>query len=140
MTRSEIKEKNSTTYSYNVKDILKSEMLMAICNILRDDDIEGHGLILTQPLESDDWPGVTKEIPYNPVAAEFAEEYGNVPLTCVTAIMGYHGQSLMLSYRPDDNLFNIILPAEFNTDIDELEKKVIPDIIDHNPEEPAEEE
>ena len=140
MTRFEMKDKNCTTYTYNVKDLMKKEVLALICDILRDDDIQGHGLILTQPLEEKDWPGITKEIPYNPVAAEFAEDYENVPLTCVTAIMEYHGQSMMLSYHPEQNLLSVILPAEFTADINEIEQNVIPDVIDQNPEEEPVEE
>ena len=134
MTRSVTTDNFCTTYTYNVKDILKKEMLGFICDILNDDDIQGHGLILTQPLENDDWPGVTKEIPFNPTAKAFSEVYENVDLTCVTGIMEYHGQSMMISYKPHDQLLSVILPKDFTADIDEIEKKVIPDAIDFNPE------
>ena len=71
---------------------------------------------------------------------QFAEDYENVPLTCVTAIMEYHGQSMMLSYHPEQNLLSVILPAEFTADINEIEQNVIPDVIDQNPEEEPVEE
>ena len=139
MTRSVIRDRNCTTYTYNVKDIQKKDMLVYICDILRSDGVTGHGLILTQPLESNDWPGVTKEIPYNPVAAEFSETYGDAALTCVTAIMEYNGQHIMLSYLPDSALFSVILPTDVEAGIDEIEKNIIPDMIDQNPKEEIEE-
>ena len=133
MTRTEFKDGHCTTYTYNVKDILKKEVLGAICDILHDNDITGHGIILTQPVGEKDWPGTTKEIPFNPDREAFSTAFAETPLTWVTAIMEYHGMSMMISYMPDDALLSVILPNDFEADIDEVEKNVIPDIIDQNP-------
>ena len=51
----------------------------------------------------------------------------------MTAIMEYKGETLMLDYKPEANIIEVILPTEFTTDIEEIEEKVIPDAIDHNP-------
>ncbi len=122
-----------TTFTYDVIDLTKEQMLEYVCDILNDDDITGHGLILTQPTEETDWPGFVKEIPFNPEGKEFAEEYKDVKITCITAVMEYHGQSMMISYQPEESIISVILPSEFTVDIDEIEKNVIPDAIDHNP-------
>ena len=133
MTRTEIKSEKSTTYTYNVAGLQKKDVLASVCDILEGKDVVGFGLILTEPLEEKDWPGTTREIPFNPGGEAFAKEYENVPLTCVTAIMQYKKQTMMVSYLPQDSLLSVILPAEFESDIDEVEKNVIPDIIDQNP-------
>lgn len=122
-----------TTFTYDVIDLTKEQMLEYVCDILNDDDITGHGLILTQPTEETDWPGFVKEIPLNPEGKEFAEEYKDIKITCITAVMEYHGQSMMISYQPEESIISVILPSEFTVDIDEIEKNVIPDAIDHNP-------
>ena len=133
MERTEFKTEQCTTYTYNVRDLSKEEMLAYVCDILNDDDISGHGLILTQPTEETNWPGVVKEIPYNPEGRAFAEEYKDTPITCITGIMEYHGQPMMISWKLELNKIAVILPAEFTAGIDEIEKNVIPDAIDHNP-------
>ncbi|MBQ7993185.1 MAG: hypothetical protein IJM63_13280 [Solobacterium sp.] len=132
MTRSIEKDERCITYSYNVKDLSKEEMLSYIADILHADRITGHGVILTQPLENDDWPGMTKQLPFIPDSEKFAARLKDVPLTCVTAIMEYDGETLMLAYKPEANIIEVILPTEFSKDIDEIEKNVIPDAIDHN--------
>lgn len=133
MTRSIEKDTRCITYSYNVKDLSKEEMLGYIADILHAENITGHGVILTQPLENDDWPGMTKQLPFIPDADKFAARLKDVPITCVTAIMEYKGETLMLAYKPEANIIEVILPIEFTTDIEEIEEKVIPDAIDHNP-------
>lgn len=133
MARSIEKDEHCTTYSYNVNNLSKEEMLTYISDILHDEDISGHGVILTQPLENDDWPGVTKPLPYVPAGTVFAKKYKDVPITCITAVMEYHGDTMMIAYKPEANLLSVILPHEFKADIDEIEKNVIPDAIDMNP-------
>lgn len=133
MTRSVEKDIHCTTYTYNVKDLSKEELLGYISMILHDDDITSHGVILTEPVESTDWPGDTKQLPFVPSPKVFAEYYKDVPITCVTAVMEYHGETLMLAYKPEPMLLSIILPPEFSADIEEIEQNVIPDQIDLNP-------
>ena len=93
-----------TTFTYDVIDLTKEQMLEYVCDILNDDDITGHGLILTQPTEETDWPGFVKEIPFNPEGKEFAKEYKDIKITCITAVMEYHGQSMMISYQPEESI------------------------------------
>ena len=133
MTRSIEKDTHCITYSYSVKDLTKEEMLGYIADILHADRITGHGVILTEPVEHDDWPGMVKQLPFVPEAEQFAARLKDVPLTCVTAVMEYDGETLMLAYKPEANIIEVILPNEFSKDIEEIEENVIPDAIDHNP-------
>ena len=133
MTRSIEKDPRCTTYSYNVNNLTKEEMLLYIAEILKADGITGHGLILTEPVEHEDWPGDTKPLPFIPDAEKFASVLKDIPITCVTAVMEYHGQTMMLSYKPEAAILSVILPDEFEYDIEEIEKNVIPDEIDMNP-------
>lgn len=133
MTRSVEKEPHSITYTYNVKDLSKEEMLGYVADILHAKDITGHGVILTEPLENEDWPGVTKALPFVPASDIFAERLKDVPITCVTAVMQYKGETMMIAYRPEPKLLSVILPSEFTYDIADIEADVIPDAIDLYP-------
>ncbi len=135
MTRSIEKDPRCTTYTYNVKDLSKEEMLLYVAQILNAEGITGHGVILTQPEENEDWPGTTKPLPFIPNAERFAAALKDIPITCVTAVMEYQGETMMLSYKPEAQLISVILPNEFTHDIEEIEKNVIPDAIDMNPSE-----
>ena len=42
-------------------------------------------------------------------------------------------ETMMLTYRLLDSTLSIILPNDMQADIDEIEKNVISDRIDHNP-------
>ena len=64
----------------------------------------------------------------------FVETYKDAALSGVTAVLNYHGQQMMITYRPSANELSVILPKEFKDTIDEVELNVIPDAIDHNPE------
>ncbi len=124
---------NAVTYTYPVANLSKEEMLGYICDIVEDNDITGHGVILTSPAGNEEWSGLPVELPELPPKEVFVETYKKVPLSCVTAIMEYHGQSMMISYRPNESTIAVILPKEFRDSIYDVEVNVIPDAIDNNP-------
>ncbi len=134
MNRTDKQGLNAVTYTYEVTSLSKVEMLGYICDILADDDITSHGVILTSPAGAyEEWSGLPIELPEMPLKEVFVESYRKVPLSCVTAIMEYHGQTMMISYRPNENTISVILPSEFRDTIDDVEKNVIPDAIDDHP-------
>ena len=134
MNRIERKGPNSVTYTYADTNLSKEEMLGYFIDILKDDDITANGLIMIAPTDSDrDWPGAVTEIPEVPDRAEFVEQYKESALSGMTAIMQYHGQQMMITYRPSVETISVILPREFGHTIDEIERNVIPDAIDENP-------
>lgn len=135
MKRKETKTLNSITYSYHVIEISKGDMLKHFYTILKDDDTVEHGLILTESDNKGNWLDNPIELPTLPDEEEFVEYYKGVHIGCMTAIMEYHGMPLLMSYRPFKQSLNIIIPKENSASIDEIEKKVIPDAIDNNPEE-----
>ncbi len=134
MERTEKKGLNSITYTYPVADLSKEDMLGYIWDILADDDVTQHGVILTSPAGSqEEWSGLPFEIPDIPIKEVFVESYRKVPLSCATAILEYHGQPMMISYRPNEDTISVILPEEFKDTITDVEMNVIPDAIDHTP-------
>lgn len=129
------KEENASavTYNYSVSDISKAEMLGYICDILNGKNVVNHGCVITQPGQSEEWSGVPMQLPVMPDQSEFVPSYKDMAVTCITAIMEYKGQTIMIAYKPNENNFSIILPKDITVDIDEIEKEIIPDQIDHNP-------
>lgn len=123
---------NCITYTYADTKLSKEEMLGYIIDIMNDDDITANGLVLVAPEDNDSWDGTLTEIPSTPDRDDFVENYKDAALTCVTAVIQYHGQQLMITYRPETNMFSVILPKEFKDTIDDVEKNVIPDAIDEN--------
>ncbi|MBR2067914.1 MAG: hypothetical protein IJ875_06625 [Solobacterium sp.] len=132
MARTEEKTLNSITYTYTIGSITKRNMLDHIYTILEDDDITSHGLILTEARPDGNWLGTPLELPTLPDKAVFLDYYEKIRIGCMTAIMEYHGMPLILSYRPNDKALALIIPEENSASIDEIEKNVIPNEIDHN--------
>lgn len=127
------KLENATTFTYHVASLDKKEMLGFIMDILQDDDITSHGFIVTEDKPSKEWTGLPLEVPSLPVREVFLETYSKLQFVSLTAIMEYHGRTIMMSYRPKEESIAIILPNEAEVTIEEIEKNVIPDAIDHNP-------
>lgn len=126
---------NCVTYTYTDTKLSKEEMLGYIIDILNDDDITPNGILLTAPSDNThDWSGAVTELPIIPQKEAFVETYKDAALSGVTAVLNYHGQQMMITYRPSANELSVILPKEFKDTIDEVEMNVIPDAIDHNPE------
>ena len=132
MTRSIEPAKNSVTYTYNVKDQSKENMLVYIVRMQKAGSVVSRALILTEPEDGKDWPGETKEIDEIPEENEFAKAYRDVPITCITVLLEYKGEAFVLDYRPEDQLISIHLPNDFHALIEDLERDVIPDEIDLN--------
>jgi hypothetical protein len=120
-------------YVYETAPFSQAEMLGYVWDILNDDDVTGHGIILTCPGEHGRWSGNPITVPLLPGRDEFTEMYGGTDITCITAIFEYHGEPVMLAWRTYDFTLSIIIPRECTADIDEIEKNVIPDDIDHHP-------
>ena len=134
MNRIERNDPNSVTYTYTDTGINKEEMLGYIIDILKDDDVSANGIIMIAPADNDkDWAGVVTELPYIPDRDEFVETYKDAALSGVTSIFKYHGQQMMLSYRPSSGNISIILPSEFKDTIKDIEENVIPGNIDGVP-------
>ena len=134
MKRVEREDRNSITYTYTDTNLSKEEMLGYIVDILADDDITANGVIIVAPQNSDtDWPGDVIEIPGVPERDSFVEAYKDAAMSGITAILAYHGQQMMLTYRPAVGTISVILPKEFRDSIDDVEKNVIPDAIDEHP-------
>ena len=108
-------------------------MLGYIVDILADDDIVANGVIIVAPQGKNDWPGDVIEIPGVPEREAFVESFKDAAMSGITSILSYHGQQLMLTYRPAVGTLSVILPVEFRDTIDDVEKNVIPDAIDENP-------
>lgn len=123
----------ATTYNYEISDISKTEMLGYICDVLNGNNVVNHGCVITQPSQSEEWSGVPMQLPVMPDKTEFVPSYKDMPITCITAILEYKGQTLMVAYKPNEDVFSIIFPKDNTIDIDEIEKEIIPDQIDHNP-------
>ena len=134
MYRTEQEALNSITYTYHISGLTKERMLEHIYTILEDDDIRNHGVIITEPTPSEEWSGMPIELPELPVREVFEEMYKKLDFTGMTAIMEYHGKTIMLLYRPEQEEISVIIPKEIRVSIDEIEKNVIPDEIDENPE------
>ncbi|MBQ9327469.1 MAG: hypothetical protein IJ225_02905 [Solobacterium sp.] len=135
MKRLEREDKNSIAYTYTETNLTKEEMLGYIIDILNDDDITPNGILLVAPFDNEtDWPGNVFEIPAVPKKEDFVETYKDAALSGVTAVMEYHGQQLMLTYRPAVGTLTVILPEEFKDTITDVERNVIPDAIDGVPE------
>ena len=124
---------NCITYTYSDTKLSKEEMLGYIIDILNDDDITANGLLLVAPSGNDSWAGAVTELPVIPARDVFVESYKDAALSGITAVMNYHGQQMMITYRPETEVFSVILPTEFRDSIDDVEKNVIPDAIDENP-------
>ena len=134
MKRVEREDRNSVTYTYTETNLSKEEMLGYIVDILADDDITANGVIIVAPQSSDkDWPGDVIEIPGVPERESFVEAYKDAAMSGITSILAYHGQQMMLTYRPAVGTISVILPKEFRDSIDDVEKNVIPDAIDEHP-------
>ena len=134
MKRVEREDRNSITYTYTDTNLSKEEMLGYIVDILADDDITANGVIIVAPQNNDtDWPGDVIEIPGVPERDSFVEAYKDAAMSGITAILAYHGQQMMLTYRPAVGTISVILPKEFRDSIDDVEKNVIPDAIDEHP-------
>ena len=134
MKRVEREDRNSITYTYTDTNLSKEEMLGYIVDILADDDISANGVIIVAPQSSDnDWPGDVIEIPGVPERDSFVEAYKDAAMSGITAILAYHGQQMMLTYRPAVGTISVILPKEFRDSIDDVEQNVIPDAIDEHP-------
>jgi len=134
MKRVEKIGRHSVTYTYSETNLSQKEMLGYIIDILNDDDVLANGLILIAPFDNEkDWAGIVTELPTVPDKDVFVETYGESALSGVTSIFAYHGQQLMLSYRPGTNTFSIILPREFKDTIDDIEHNVIQEAIDGVP-------
>jgi len=134
MERIERIDRESVTYTYTDTQLSQEEMLGYIVDILTDDDVQANGIILIAPFDNEkDWAGVVTELPVIPEKSTFVEAYKDAALSGVTAIFSYHGQQLMLSYRPGTNVFSIILPKEFKDTINDIESNVIPEAIDGVP-------
>lgn len=134
MKRVEREDRNSITYTYTDTNLSKEEMLGYIVDILADDDITANGVIIVAPQNSDtDWPGDVIEIPGVPERDSFVEAYKDAAMSGITAILAYHGQQMMLTYRPAVGTISVILPKEFRDSIDDVEQNVIPDAIDEHP-------
>ena len=126
--------RNCITYTYTQTNLSKEEMLGYIVDILADDDIRANGVIIVAPQNSaSDWPGDVIEIPGIPERDAFVETYKEAAMSGITAILAYHGQQMMLTYRPEPNTLSVILPKEFRDTIDDVERNVIPDAIDEHP-------
>ena len=125
---------NCITYTYTDTKLSKEEMLGYIIDILNDDDITANGILLTAPSDNErDWNGSVTELPFIPEKELFVETYKDAALSGVTAVMSYHGQQMMITYRPSSNDLSVILPKEFKDSINDVERNVIPDAIDENP-------
>lgn len=133
MFREEKIDQKALTYTYHVASLDKKEMLGYLVDILEDDDITSHGVIVTNPNKETDWDGLPIEIPVLPERETFLQQYSTLDFTGMTAIMEYHGMTIMLSYRPKKKTIAVIIPVESEVSIEEIEKNVIPDAIDHNP-------
>ncbi|MBQ1439901.1 MAG: hypothetical protein IIZ10_09435 [Solobacterium sp.] len=133
MKRLERIDKNCITYTYTETNLSKEEMLGYIVDILADDDIVANGVIIVAPQGKNDWPGDVIEIPGVPERETFVESFKDAAMSGITSILSYHGQQMMLTYRPAVGTLSVILPAEFRDTIDDVEKNVIPDAIDENP-------
>ena len=134
MERIERIDPHSVTYTYTDTKLSQKEMLGYIIDILDDDDIKANGIILIAPADNEkDWAGVVTELPAIPERDVFVDMYGESALSGVTAIFKYHGQQMMLSYRPYSGNLSIILPHEFKDTINDIEKNVIPGAIDGVP-------
>lgn len=123
-----IQADDSYTYLYPAADLSHEDMLGCVWDILKDDDISSHGVILF--LRNHYTP---MEIPVLPSRDTFVSRYRSLDLSCITAIMEYHGDPIMITYRVDDHTLAVVIPAAFRETIDDLEKNVIPDVLDHNP-------
>ena len=134
MFRTEKEELNSVTYTYHVYGLTQQRMLDHIYSILEDNDITSHGIILTESSPDSEWSGFPIELPELPPREIFMAKYGTHKFAGITSIMEYHGMTVMLSYRPKVETISIIIPKETAASIDEIEKNVIPDEIDDNPE------
>lgn len=134
MERQVREELNSIMYTYVDTKLSKEEMLGYIIDILNDDDIVSNGLILIAPANNEaSWPGQVTELPTAPERDVFVETYKDAALSGVTAVMQYHDQPMMITYRPESGSLSVILPREFHDTIDDVEKNVIPDAIDEHP-------
>ena len=134
MKRVEREDRNSVTYTYTETNLSKEEMLGYFVDILADDDITANGIIIVAPQSSDkDWPGDVIEIPGVPERESFVEAYKDAAMSGITSILAYHGQQMMLTYRPAVGTISVILPKEFRDSIDDVERNVIPDAIDEHP-------
>ena len=133
MYQKEEKQLNATTYTYQVASLNQAEMLGYIVDILEDDDITSHGVIITEAHPDHTWTGIPLELPSLPVKEVFVKTYEKRAFVSMTAIMEYHGKTIMMAYRPQEQTITMILPTESNLSIDEIEKNVIPDAIDHQP-------
>ena len=127
------KNGNAITYIYRVASLDKKEMLGYIRDILIDDDITSHGFIITEAKPDSKWTGLPIEVPSVPIRQVFLETYSKLNFVSLTAIMEYHKKTIMMSYRPLDKEIAVIIPEEAGVTIDEIEKNVIPDAIDHHP-------
>ena len=134
MYQKEIKNNNSIMYVYQVASLDKKKMLGFIRDILIDNDITDHGFIITEAKPDKEWTGIPLEVPSVPIRQIFIDTYSKIDFVSLTSIMEYHGKTIMMSYRPYQEELAIIIPEEAGVSIDEIEKNVIPDVIDHNPE------
>lgn len=124
---------NCITYTYTDTKLSKAEMLGYIIDIMNDDNIKANGLVLVSPDTNDTWTGNIMELPSIPDRDTFVETYQDAALSNVTAVLQYEGQQMMITYRPETEVFSVILPKEFRDTIDDVEKNVIPDAIDNHP-------
>ncbi len=123
-----IQTDDSYTYLYPARGLSHADMLGCVYDILTDDDISSHGVILF--LRNHYHP---MEIPVLPLRDTFISRYSGMDLSCITAIMEYHGDPIMITYRVEDQTLAVVIPEAFKETIDDLEKNVIPDVLDHNP-------
>lgn len=124
---------SAVEYVYEIQMFTKEEMLGFVWDILNDDDVKSHGVILTCPGTHGPWSGNPIAIPVLPGRQDFIDAYRDTDITCITAISEYHNETIMLTYRLLDHTLSVILPRDIQADIDSIEKNVIPDRIDHNP-------
>ena len=104
------KNRESIPVPSDYDHLSKEEMLGYIVDILADDDITANGVIIVAPQNSDtDWPGDVIEIPGVPERDSFVEAYKDAAMSGITAILAYHGQQMMLTYRPAVGTISVIL-------------------------------
>lgn len=91
---------SATEFVYEIHMFSKAEMLGFVWDILHDDDVESHGVILTCPGASGPWSGNPIAIPVLPDRQTFINAYRSTDITCITAILEYHYETMMLSLIP----------------------------------------
>lgn len=74
---------SATEFVYEIHMFSKAEMLGFVWDILHDDDVESHGVILTCPGASGPWSGNPIAIPVLPDRQTFINAYRSTDITCI---------------------------------------------------------